>query len=72
MYREVRDLKYRTNHNISLVLDKYMGKIQQKDMKYHPSDCLCGGHLKSKIRIKRIPYSEIIAEIRDNKFRPPK
>ena len=72
MYEDVRELKYRNDRNISLVLDVYMGKPPLKDLKRHPSDCLCGGHLRSKLKDKRIPYSKIIDEIRRNKYRPPK
>ena len=72
MYRDVRELKYKTDRNISLVIDVYMGKPAQKDLKHHPSDCLCGAHLKQLIKGKRTPYSKIIGTIRYNKFKPPK
>ena len=70
MYREVRELKYRTERNISLVIDDYMWKSAQKNLNKHPRDCLCGAHSKIKIKEKRIPYSKIVKQIIDNKYRP--
>ena len=72
MYREVRELIYRNDRNISLVIDDYMLKPPLKDLKEHPRDCLCGAHMKQMIKGNKIPYAKIIAAIRENKFRPPK
>ena len=70
MYRAVRELKYRTDRNISEVIDDFMYKLPEKDLSKHPRDCLCGAHLKQKIKVKRIPYSKIVQQIVDNKYRP--
>ena len=72
MYRDVRELTYKTDRNISLVIDVYMGKPPLKNLKGHPTDCLCGAHLKSRIKGRKTPYSKIINIIRYNKYKPPK
>ena len=72
MYRDVRELHYRNDRNISLVIEDYMAKPPLKDLKEHPRDCHCGAHMKQMIRGNKIPYSKIIGTIRENKFRPPK
>ena len=72
MYRSVRELKYRTDRNISMVMDDFMGRPPVRDLRRHPSDCICGAHMKNMIKGKRIPYAKIVEKIRENKFRPPK
>ena len=70
MYAEVRELTYKTKRNISLVLDEFMGRPPIKDTHKHPKSCLCGTHLRTKIKGERIPYDDIIQQIVDNNFHP--
>ena len=69
-YRTVRELKYRTDRNIALVMDDYMEKPPLKEISQHPNDCLCGAHLQIKIKQRRVPYSKLVRQVIKNKFRP--
>ena len=68
-YKEIRELKYKSNKNMSRVIERFISKPPEKDLKNHPRDCLCGIHMRNRITEGKDPYNKIIKQIVDNNFR---